>query len=99
MRLSSWPWFRRPPAEFVHDGLPLGGDVDWAAFPWPDPATYDRRRILGALRAVIVPHPMDWADAGTLVRCAVGNDHRGTLYPAAVAMAEKLLMVAERYPG
>ena len=92
-------WFRRPPDEFVHDGLPLGDDVDWAAFPWPDPGDYDRRKILSALRAVVAPHPKDWTDAGTLVRFAVGNDHRGTVYPAAVAMAEKLLMVAESYPG
>jgi hypothetical protein len=99
VRLSKWQWFRKPPDEFVHDGLPLGADVEWAAFPWPDPGTYDRRQILSALRAVVAPHPKDWADAGTLVRLAVGNDHRGTVYPAAVAMTEKLLTVAESYPG
>lgn len=35
----------------------------------------------------------------TLVLNAVGNDHRGTIYPAAVAMTEQLLTIAESYPG
>lgn len=91
--------FPGPPDEFVRDSRVLGGDVDWAAFPWPEPGDGNRRHILGALRAVVEPHPKDWTDAGTLVRSAVGNDHRGTIYPAAVAMTEQLLIVARDYPG
>ena len=74
----------------------LGEDVDWAAFPWPRPGDYDRKRILAALRAVVRG---DQDDPATLVRCAVGNEHRGTVYPAAVAMTEQLLLVAEHHPG
>lgn len=92
-------WFRRPPDVFLHDGGPLGGDVDWAAVPWPDPRDYDRTRILRALRAVAQPHRNDWTDAATMVRCVVGNDHRGTIYPAAVAMTEQLLTIVDSYPG
>lgn len=76
-----------------------GNDVDWAAFPWPEPGDYDRRQILSALRAVIRPDPADWSDPGTLVRFAVGNDHRGTVYPAAVAMTDVLLKIAAACPG
>lgn len=71
----------------------------WAAFPWPDPRDHDEVRILAALRAVMEPARKDWSDAGTLVRFAVGNDHRGTIYPAAVAMADVLLFIAKEYPG
>jgi hypothetical protein len=91
--------FRKPRDEFLHDGRPLGGDVDWAAFPWPDPPGCDKRKILAALRAVIAPSPKDWTDAATLVRFSVGNDHGGIVYPGAVAMTEKLLVIAESYPG
>jgi hypothetical protein len=91
--------FSRPPAEFLRDGRPLGGDVDWASFPWPEPGTYDRAAILRALRAVMSPHPRDWSDPATMVRFAVGNDHRGTVYPAAVAMTSQLLTIAADFPG
>ena len=91
--------FSRPPPEFIRDGRPLGGDVDWASFPWPAPATYDRKAILRSLRAVMAPHPRDWSDPATMVRVAVGNDHRGTVYPAAVAMTEQLLTIVKDYPG
>ena len=45
------------------------------------------------------PARKDWSDAGTLVRIGVGNDHRGSIYPAAVAMAEVLLFIAKEYQG
>jgi len=73
--------------------------VNWAAFPWPDPVDCDEARILKALRAVVEPSRHDGSDARTLVRYAVGNDHRGSLYPAAVAMTEQLLLVAKEHPG
>lgn len=73
-----------------------GEEVDWAAFPWPHPGDYDRKLILAALRAV---EHGDRPDPATLVRGAVGNDHRGTIYPAAVAMTEQLLAIAEHHPG
>jgi hypothetical protein len=91
--------FQGRPDVFLHGGRPLGGDVRWAAYPWPDPHEFDEGRILAALRAVMKPAQQDWGDAGTLVRFAVGNDHRGTIYPASVAMVDVLLLIAQEYPG
>ncbi|GAA4605053.1 hypothetical protein BJY16_005234 [Actinoplanes octamycinicus] len=84
---------------FLHDGRPLGQEVRWAAFPWPESRAGNEKNILAALRAVLAPNPKDWSDAGTMVRCAVGNDHRGSLYPAALAMVDILLFIAREYPG
>jgi hypothetical protein len=84
---------------FLRDGRPLGGDVRWAAFPWPDTRADNEEHILAALRAVMKPSRKDWSDAGTLVRFSVGNDHRGSIYPAAVAMTEILLFIAREYTG
>jgi hypothetical protein len=92
-------WFPGRTDESAPDGRSPGGDVDWAAFPWPPPGDVDRARILAALRAVVDATPATWNEAATMVRFAVGNEHRGTVYPAAVAMTEQLLAVAERYPG
>lgn len=74
-----------------------GADVDWAAFPWPEPGDDNPAQIRSALRAVVEPHRKDWADPATMVRFAVGNDHRGTVYPAAVAMTGQLLMIIENH--
>jgi hypothetical protein len=38
-------------------------------------------------------------DAGASFRSAVGNDHAGTLYPAAVAATNRLLDIIEHRPG
>jgi hypothetical protein len=89
----------RRPDVFVHRGQVLGAEVDWAAFPWPEPASYHRPRILAALRAVVEPRRKDWSDPVTIVEYTVGNGHAGTVYPAALAMTGQLLAVAESYPG
>jgi hypothetical protein len=73
--------------------------VRWAALSWPDPDDHDEGRILAALRAVMEPARKDWSDPGTLVRFAVGNDHRGTIYPAAAPMVQILLFIAKEYAG
>jgi len=72
--------------------------VRWAAFPWPD-SRVDHEEVRAALRAVLEPHQNDWSDAGTMVRFAVGNDHRGSIYPAALAMVDILLSIAREHPG
>jgi hypothetical protein len=92
-------WFQKSPDELSPAGRTLGAEVDWAAFPWPRPDDCDVPKILNALRAVVDARPTDWDQAARMVRFAVGNEHRGTVYPAAVAMTEQLLAVAARYPG
>jgi hypothetical protein len=73
--------------------------VDWEGCVWPEGEKADRRRILAALRAVVEPDPKDWSDPQTMVQVAVGNPHRGSLYPAAVPMTDLLLLIAREYPG
>jgi hypothetical protein len=71
--------------------------VDWAAVPgpaWYRPDTVEQA-FAGLLRASLRDE-----DYGGGVRSAVGNDHAGTLYPAAVAATEVLLgIIAERPDG
>lgn len=92
-------WFQKSPDQLGSTGRVLGADVNWAAFPWPRPEDCDLERILGALRAVVDARPTDGADAATKVRFAVGSEYRATVWPAAVAMTEQLLIVARAYPG
>lgn len=70
--------------------------VDWAAIPgprWyrPDAVPEAFANLLGSTRNDL--------DQGGGVRSAVGNDHAGTLYPAAVAGTDVLLEIIAKHPG
>ena len=72
-------------------------DIVWSVIPGPP--EYRPDRVATAFQALLVPHGDDWADAATMMRCAVGNDHGGTIYPAAVAATEAMLDIIEAHPG
>jgi hypothetical protein len=74
----------------------LAGQVDWSAIPGPD--LYDGREVAAALRAMRQPGPKDWADPAQMMRSAAGNDHAGTIFPAAVQATEEMLRLIEN-PG
>ncbi|MEW9554547.1 hypothetical protein [Nonomuraea sp. NPDC050783] len=70
--------------------------VDWAAIPGPK--WYSPQCVVEAFRALM---RTTWADKdrGGGIRSVVGNDHAGTLYPAAVAGTDVLLHVISTCPG
>ncbi|MBE3016342.1 hypothetical protein IL992_45460 [Microbispora sp. NEAU-D428] len=70
--------------------------VDWAAIPGPK--WYSPQCVAEAFRALM---RTTWADQdrGSGIRSAVGNDHAGTLYPAAVAGTDVLLHIISTCPG
>jgi hypothetical protein len=54
--------------------------------------------VATAFRALLAPRANDWADAATMMRFAVGNDHGGTIYPAAVAATAAMLDIIKVHP-
>ncbi|AGM07134.1 hypothetical protein [Amycolatopsis keratiniphila] len=72
--------------------------VDW--FAVPGPAWYRPEAAAGAVQDLAVAVSADGAAlaVGRLVD-AVGNDHRGTLYPAAAPAVNVLLKVIHNLPG
>ncbi|RSN19900.1 hypothetical protein DL990_40755 [Amycolatopsis sp. WAC 01416] len=72
--------------------------VDW--FAVPGPTWYRPEAAAGAVRDLAASVSADGAAlaVGRLVD-AVGNDHRGTLYPAAVPAVSVLLRVIRDLPG
>jgi hypothetical protein len=71
-------------------------DVDWRAIPGP--RCYDPDSVERALSSLVESGSSN-SDKAAAVRRAVGNDHAGTLYPAAIAAASKLLEIVARNPG
>jgi hypothetical protein len=72
-------------------------EIDWSAIPGPP--EYRPDTVATAFRALLAPHPDDRADPATMMRFAVGNDHGGTIYPAAVAATAAMLDIIEVHPG
>lgn len=72
-------------------------DIDWSAIPGPP--EYRPDRVVRAFQALLHPTAEDWSDAGTMMRFAVGNDHGGTIYPAAVEATRAMLDIIAAYPG
>ncbi|WP_327108515.1 hypothetical protein [Nonomuraea glycinis] len=70
--------------------------VDWAAIPGPK--WYQPETVAEAF-AALLRSTRDDLDQGHGIRSAVGNDHAGTLYPAAVAGTDALLEIIARRPG
>jgi hypothetical protein len=71
------------------EGLDL---VEWAAFPGPE--SFDPAEVPRALTAVSRATSAAGArEASSRVLFAIGNDHRGTLYPVALPAAPFLLEV------
>ncbi|MFI6789979.1 hypothetical protein ACIBG4_21915 [Nonomuraea sp. NPDC050383] len=70
--------------------------VEWAAFPGPQ--WYRPETVAEAFATLIYISRGDH-DPGHAVRSAVGNDHAGTLYPAAVIGTDVLLDIIARHPG
>lgn len=70
--------------------------VDWAAIPGP--RWYRPETVADAFTALL-RSTRDDLDRGGGIRSAVGNDHAGTLYPAAVAGTDVLLEVVTEHPG
>jgi hypothetical protein len=68
----------------------------WASVPGPK--YYDPQKARDAFAYLAEPgcNPR-WAASS--IRAAVGNDHAGTLYPAAVAATSRLLEVIQAGPG
>jgi hypothetical protein len=71
-------------------------EIDWHAFPGPK--YYDPGTVEEAFRSVISSRPGE-GDPGSAIRWAVGNDHGGSLYPAAVGAARRLLEIIATTPG
>lgn len=71
-------------------------EIDWHAFPGPE--YYDPDRAEEAFRSVISSGRGE-GDPGAAIRWAVGNDHGGSLYPAAVPAARRLLEIIAAAPG
>lgn len=70
--------------------------VEWAAIPGP--LWYQPETVAEAF-ASLINTARGGHDPGHAVRSAVGNDHAGTLYPAAVIGTDVLLDIIARYPG
>jgi hypothetical protein len=70
--------------------------VEWAAIPGPQ--WYEPETVAEAFATLIDTARGDH-DPGHAIRSAVGNDHAGTLYPAAVIGADVLLDIIARYSG
>ncbi|MFC5822192.1 hypothetical protein [Nonomuraea harbinensis] len=70
--------------------------VDWAAIPGP--RGYQPETVAEAI-ATLLRSTCNDLDQGHGIRSAVGNDHAGTLYPAAVAGTDVLLEIITEHPG
>ncbi|MFD9949943.1 hypothetical protein ACFWYW_20345 [Nonomuraea sp. NPDC059023] len=66
--------------------------MDWAAIPGPE--WYRPEAVPEAFTAL----RRDMAEGGG-IRSVIGNDHAGTLYPAAVAGTDVLLEIIAERPG
>jgi hypothetical protein len=69
---------------------------DWATIPGPK--YYRPSEVEPAIRS-LAETTLREGDPGASFRRAVGNDHAGTLYPAAVAGADRLLDIIEHRAG
>ena len=69
---------------------------DWAEIPGPK--YYRPSEVEPALRS-LAETAVETGDVGAGVRKAVGNDHAGTLYPAAVLATSRLLNIIEHRTG
>jgi hypothetical protein len=87
-------------AQSRRPATPKGGSnvdvVAWASIPGP--RYYDPREAEKAFAYLADPE-CDVQRAGSAIRFAVGNDHRGTLYPAAAAAAGLLAGLVLAGPG
>jgi hypothetical protein len=70
--------------------------IDWAALPGP--RWYRPEAVAEAFANLLTTTPND-LDQGGGIRSAVGNDHAGTLYPAAVTGTDVLLEIIANHPG
>ncbi|MFI9556181.1 hypothetical protein [Nonomuraea endophytica] len=70
--------------------------MDWAAIPGPK--WYQPETVAEAF-AALQRSTHDGPDQGARIRSTVGNDHAGTLYPAAVAGTDVLLEIITDCPG
>jgi hypothetical protein len=81
----------------VKDAKEVGvTEIAWSAIPGPE--YYDARLAESAFEGLLDPAPSA-RDAAASLRRAVGNDHAGTLYPAAVAATKWLVELIEANPG
>ncbi|MET8864359.1 hypothetical protein ABZW11_15580 [Nonomuraea sp. NPDC004580] len=70
--------------------------VDWAAIPGP--RWYQPETVADAFTALLRGAGND-LNSGSGIRSTLGNDHAGTLYPAAVAGTDVLLKIVTEHPG
>ncbi|MEV4399582.1 hypothetical protein [Nonomuraea sp. NPDC049607] len=70
--------------------------MEWAAIPGPQ--WYQPETVSEAFTSLIKT-ARGGDDPGHAIRSAIGNDHAGTLYPAAVIGTDVLLDIIVRYPG
>lgn len=75
----------------MQDRVPNWDDI-------PGPRYYHPAEVEPAIALLTGATSKD-ADPGASFRSAVGNDHAGTLYPAAVAATIRLLDIIEHRPG
>ena len=76
-------------------------EVDWAAYAMPPSAQwYEPGKVLAAFRRLVaVSTRQKGRAASSAVLFAIGNDHEGTLYPAAAPAAPLLVPVAREHQG
>lgn len=70
--------------------------VNWAAIPGP---RWYRPEAVPEAIANLLRTTRNDLDQGGGIRSAVGSDHAGTLYPAAVAGTDVLLEIIAKHPG
>ncbi|MGV9382067.1 hypothetical protein ACWDRB_40085 [Nonomuraea sp. NPDC003707] len=70
--------------------------VDWASIPGP---RWYRPEAVAEAFANLLRCTCNDLNQGGGVRSVVGNDHAGTLYPAAVAGTDVLLEIIVKHPG
>jgi hypothetical protein len=87
------PSLRLPASEYSRPVLADFEKVDWAAIAGPE--WYRPEQVVPALLALSTDETGDYR-VQSRVLFAVGNDHGGELYPAAVAAAPLLLEIALR---
>lgn len=77
------------------------GELDVTGEGWseiPGPEYYSPNAVEIAFESLLDP-AVHAKDAAASLRRAVGNDHAGTLYPAAVAATVRLIRIIESHPG
>ena len=89
--------------EDLNDGDVLRAvrEVDWAAYAMPPSEQwYEPGNVPAAFRRLVaVSNQQEGAAASSAVLFAIGNDHEGTLYPAAAPAAPLLVPVAREHQG